>query len=332
MSTSNNLSKFFLNRLIIYAGKVILIYMENANCIICKNPGDLVCLCNNSIHCYKCIGKHLIENPLINHNPAILKHFYSKTLLDSSLNIIKEKEMLNEPHNLKIDKAVEERIQKEFCTIDRFVSDSLKKLKKFSIDIRIEIQKHCSQLEEKIKNYGENYKNSLSSNQSLLESIKRQPSEEIIENLEISSLVFNLTYPNISAIINESINFELNIIQNPSEAIAEISPALISIDSEDSPSDESRTFKRSRTRVPTKIKKKGLPVNIYCCIEGNLVSYNIHSSEIEYIEMDVNKLCVSTMTDDGSIVITGGFRNSSVYIYNIIQKTIEKTESMLANR
>ena len=99
--------------------------MDVENCTICSNPGDLVCFCSNSIYCSRCIGRHIIENPLKSHKPILIKDLQMRTLLASSWKLIteKEKEILAESaHIFEIEKCAKERMQAELGSVDKFVN------------------------------------------------------------------------------------------------------------------------------------------------------------------------------------------------------------------
>jgi hypothetical protein len=84
--------------------------------------------------------------------------------------------------------------------------------------------------------------------------------------------------------------------------------------------------------VSTKINKKSLPSNIYSCFNNNFISFSIETNTSEVFSVDVDNKSVCTVVPDGSVIITGGQGKNSTFIFNIFEKTIEKSECMLCCR
>ena len=297
--------------------------MDVENCTICSNPGDLVCFCSNSIYCSRCIGRHII----------LIKDLQMRTLLASSWKLIteKEKEILAESaHIFEIEKCAKERMQAELGSVDKFVNQSIKGVREFCSKLKSDIDRECQEIESNIVNLCESYKTKISSSALILEYIKSYSSKETIEKLDISNYFFSLGSVNISQMLKTAVKCDISMIQ--SEKSCEILLSQASSELEASPSIESPQFRRSRTRVSTKINKKGSTSSIYSSSEGFLNAYNIQIGEFSCTELEIDKLAVCTVTPEGSVAITGGFSSSAAYIFNTSTKLIQEVENMLSSR
>lgn len=309
--------------------------MEKEVCFICGNSGDIVCFCNSTILCYRCVGKHLISSPKQVHKPVLLKDVDMRNLMSSSWKQIKEKEnqILSEAaKTIEIEKSASKRVQKELNSIDIFRKDSIEKIKKFCMNLKNDIDQMAIELEEKIKLSCENYKNTISADTSLIESLKILGSIENIEKSELTTSICSLSSISISKLLSESFFFELNMQSTLNKSGSQLSMNSNPFSLDLSSSAESPFYKRSRTRVSTKIIKKSLPSNIYSCYNNNFISFNIEANTSEVFSIDVDNKSVCTVVPDGSVIITGGDGKNSTFIFNIFEKTIEKSESMLCCR
>ena len=230
---------------------------------------------------------------------------------------------------VELEKTAKLRLEKELILIDNFAKDSLEKVKTFCDSLKQEINAFLSEYQQKVQKSSENYKNFLMNESNLLESMKSY-SKNGISELELSNFKFSMTNFSLYKLLSENISFDIGLQTGFVKNEACSSLALIYADA--SPSLESPYRQRSRTRVSTKIHKKVLPMNLYSPNEGSLMIYNIPSGEVTQIEGKIDSLSICTATADGSIIITGGLNNSSTFIYNILEKTLEKTENMIISR
>jgi Galactose oxidase, central domain len=260
-----------------------------------------------------------------------------RSVLSSSWNQIKAKEkkiLAETSFALELERKAKDRISKELLFIDQLLEDTLTQLKTYCKGLKNDIDKGFFILKQRIQNTCENYKQLLMEKY-ILDQLKLYPTKDLIDQVELSN--YNLFLPNlnISKIIEESTVFDLNLIGfiGRSRSCLSLTSSSIpsSIPSETSLSPDA-PYKRSRTRVSTKINKKSLPVSLYTCLNKNLVSYNINTEETYNIEANIDAFAVCTLRADGTILITGGKTDSYSYIFNIFEKTFEKTEKMTQPR
>ena len=308
--------------------------MDSYKCCDCGITGELLCYCNQSSFCVGCIGKHLVSNPSIMHKTIPLQDLKMRSLLTSSMTQIKAKEseiIMHASSILALENLARNRIQQEISIISKFCDNSILKIQNFVQTLKTEIDQASKDMIANVQKICDDYKDSLQNDAGLLENLTLQGSAETIQKFEISSSICTVSGINIKELMNESLYFELGLQTNdqsnrPSFGLSSISVPDVSM------SLDSQLWKRTRTRVPTKVMRKSQSFHLFGSEYKKLVIFNNLTKEKDSINMNIDSNSVCTLTTDGNLLITGGLNSKNCFIFDINEKKFEQAQDMTAVR
>lgn len=307
--------------------------MDYHKCTICQSTGDFICYCSNTVLCVSCIGKHLLQYPRTLHKPIPLSNKKLRNLVTSSLSLLKSKEseiLSAASASLAQEKACKSRIAVEISSISAFCQNSLQKIQNFTNSIKSEIDEISLELQNKLKSSCEAYKSTLSSDQTILETLKQLESLESIQNSELSLMIFTISPINIKKVINDSFYFDIGQQNNLTNSLNSYSYSNSLSDI--SQSVDSPYWKRARTRVPTKPGKKILDSHIFAAKENNIIIYSLFKKELDSLQLEVGNGSVCTVTNEGSVLVTGGVASKHAFVYEWCKKSVDQVDDMGVER
>lgn len=304
--------------------------MDSYKCSNCGITGELLCYCNQSSYCVGCIGKHLVLNPSTMHKTIPLQDLKMRSLLASSMTQIKAKEseiIMHASSILALENMARNRIQQEISTISKFCENSILKIQNFVQTLKTEIDQASKDLISNVQKICDDYKESLQNDSVLLENLKLQGSAEMIQKFEITSSICTVSGINIKQLMNESLYFELGLQANdlsnrPSFGLSSISVPDVSM------SLDSQLWKRTRTRVPTKVMKKSQTFHLFASDYKKLIIFNNLTKDKDSINLNIDCQSVCSLTTDGNLFITGGSNSKNCFIFDINDKKIEQVQDM----
>ena len=307
--------------------------MDSYKCAICQRTGDFICYCSNAILCVSCIGKHLLQYPGTLHKPVPLSNKKLRNLLASSLSLLKfkESEILSEAEaSLAREKGCKAKIAEEIALVSKFCQSSLKKILSFTESVKSEVDEVSLELQTKVKSACEAYISTLSTDQAIQATLNHLESLESIQNYELSLMTCTVSPVNIRKALNDSFYFEIGLINTLSTSLNSYSYSNSLSDI--SQSVDSPYWKRARTRVPTKTGKKILDSCVFAPDENRVLIYNLLKKETDSLKLEVSKGTVCTVTNEGSVIITGGVGSKTAFVYEWCKKTVDQVDDMGSER
>ncbi|CAG9311623.1 unnamed protein product [Blepharisma stoltei] len=215
------------------------------NCIICQEKAKLICFCSNISLCEKCIGKHLLNNPSINHKPVPLSDSYLSSKYTQNLedlNKTEEKILQVAACQQEVINAIQSKLANEILELEEFKKLSLEVIAEFIKGIQRDVidaskiinnfvTEQCDNAQKELRNALVLLKLSHDANHPILSLLLRCKSVEEVRNIEIAKKDLTFKDLKIKETIKDGIYFCFDIVKDnniPANKFPQLHPGVSS--------------------------------------------------------------------------------------------------------